>query len=37
MEIEQNPEQNIARLRIHTYNNRPQNQTGEEDENDKQQ
>ena len=37
MEIEQNPEQTIARLRIHTYNNHPQNQIEEEDENDPQQ
>lgn len=37
MEIEQNPEQTIARLRIHTYDNHPQNLIEEEDENDSQQ
>jgi MerR family transcriptional regulator/heat shock protein HspR len=37
MEIEQNPEQTIARLRIHTYSNHPQNLIEEEDENDPQQ
>lgn len=37
MEIEQNPEQTIARLRIHTYETNPQNLIVEEDENDPQQ